>query len=732
MSAEMQESSLWAIHRTPDAATVTPGAQVRYSCDWLGSTPRPPGTDGELDGVRWHLYKADAPDGSRIHNGPAGKTWDCVWPNEPGDYLIFAAIRSTVGPQRGPVYCSLSQRVGATAPFLREGLEQILAKGQAPTAWEAELSIQAFRKQLDAIAKRFPPGPGEVDAHAATVEQWRKHAQALRALLQPTDGRRRIPFIAFHLEVATQKTRALFLFLTELEPALRAHRQMGMSEKRWVLVDWSDPLDRRFCGSYVGEGATRESAIRAAFRAWDWENRYPPGHVLYDLPPELASTLGGDRRREMKTNGKNLTDEVIDALAWIAVGGMLVSGIAFLFVPVAAVSSAAVAASLLASTGGAVLSIAQRRREGIFDWEADAIDGLTILGNLVGAGTWARGARVLAFGKGGKIVDYVFIGTRVGIDGLQGMLVAHARAEELLLLAEDPEIPPEDRARRTLGLLADLATLGLMTVVSIRAGKREAEVLGKKPKQLAGRDLPLPGPPGPPQKPDTTKPNQPGATSESAPKDARLHSVDEKLNALTAQDGRVDLTGNPVSEGTAGKGRQETRTTTPLHHLDSVKPEETVFAREYSADKHKWKRRIISEERLLLEDEHGFIFKANCNKATGALDVTIQTKDVKKVPPRSPALWAKELFPRMYEHFEQVGNPVKRLDGTWAWDNYDSAKLKFDEEIGKGTPREEAEKIAVKHATTYLAYHEGRGFTKVVHAHINEEFRVFEFEIEKP
>src|SRR3954467_6889532 len=104
MGAEAaEETSLWAIHRVPDATTVTPGAKVRYSCDWVGGGARPPGTHGDLDSIRWHVFKPGAPDGRSVRNGPVAQTWDIEWPNAPGDYLVLAEIRGTVGPKRGPV-----------------------------------------------------------------------------------------------------------------------------------------------------------------------------------------------------------------------------------------------------------------------------------------------------------------------------------------------------------------------------------------------------------------------------------------------------------------------------------------------------------------------------------------------------------------------------------------------------------------------------------------------------
>ena len=79
----------------------------------------------------------------------------------------------------------------------------------------------------------------------------------------------------------------------------------------------------------------------------------------------------------------------------------------------------------------------------------------------------------------------------------------------------------------------------------------------------------------------------------------------------------------------------------------------------------------------------------------------------------------------MYKHFEQVGNPVTRLEGVWVWSNYKDAKLKYDEEIGKGKSPRDAAMVAVKFARSYIRYHEPQGFTKVLDAEYVPGFFTF-------
>jgi len=152
----------------------------------------------------------------------------------------------------------------------------------------------------------------------------------------------------------------------------------------------------------------------------------------------------------------------------------------------------------------------------------------------------------------------------------------------------------------------------------------------------------------------------------------------------------------------------------------------------------------FSKEHIYLLDRDGFSFEAKCHG--GDLDITIVTGVGPNSAPYlrerhdhptemvySKVLRASELYPRMYAHFAARGNPVKRLDGLWAWDNYDDCLPKFEELTKvKKMKAEEAAKIAVLEARTWKKYHQPQGFTEVVRArHISYQ-RVFSFLIVKP
>ena len=179
---------------------------------------------------------------------------------------------------------------------------------------------------------------------------------------------------------------------------------------------------------------------------------------------------------------------------------------------------------MFSSAAAASISIGQRWRAGVFDVRQDAIDGLTILSALfAGAGAWARGARVLLRGPSGQTVARVFIGAQIGADLVQGVLVAEENLREWNNLVEDPELLPEERARKLLDLFRKLSAAGLLTYLSLRGSAGELEVLNERP-----RHVPSQGP---------TRPSG------------------EKLAELTDPTATVDTTKPPVAEGhTHGEG----------------------------------------------------------------------------------------------------------------------------------------------------------------------------------
>ena len=479
---------------------------------------------------------------------------------------------------------------------MEDWLDKLLKHGDGPSPAQAREGDRPLSGGFGRDREEAPAAePGKPQGSRRQLGRSRRR---LRDLLAPSDGRRRIPIRAIHLENETQAQRPLLLFLTELPDVTHPMGKGGaMTKKQWGLVDWTDVSHPRFRGHYEGEGDSTKKAILACLSAWDWGNGYPKGHVRFEVPPQVRAIIGGDVHRQMDTNGTTITEEIVIVFQWIAIGTMLIAGFCFIFVAVPTLTSLAMGTSMLASTAGAVFSVAQRWRDGLFDWKADAIDGLTILGNLVGAGAWARGARVRILGKASAKLDCVFIGARVGSDAAQGILIAESRLSDLDALMKDTSLPPEERARKILALLAELTALGLMTAVSFRASAKEAESLSEKLKHL--------------------KPDDPRATV-----------PDDILNKLTKapkpDDPIIDTTVPPIVEGHTKKTpQQKSRMQTgvaaaPLAR--TLAPKETDFAKAYRKDGHPWQEYKIGPDDIYLKDKDNFEFHATVTNGTLKID----------------------------------------------------------------------------------------------------------------
>ena len=289
--------------------------------------------------------------------------------------------------------CHRPQTVGDAGAILSAPLDALINRGAGPSPDDAQREIDRFRKLLGEVAQKTPPP--DPAKHKEAVDRWDEISGRLKGLLAPSAGKRRIRMRAIHLDAVTQQQNVLMLFLTELGTSTIHGRFGSRQSVRWALVDWTDPGNPRFRGTYEGEGTDVLGAVNACFSSWDLDNRYPAGHVSYEIPPELVP-LGW--RGQAPPDGHQRQDHhrSRDRRAPVDRRRQLCSspGSASSSSAVPLIVDAAIAASMLAGTGAATLSIGQRWRAGIFDWKADAIDGLTIASNLIGAGAWARGALV--------------------------------------------------------------------------------------------------------------------------------------------------------------------------------------------------------------------------------------------------------------------------------------------------------------------------------------------------
>jgi hypothetical protein len=712
------ENTEYKILRIPDLQTVSKGAQVRYACVWKagGDPPQgwnPDGSVGARDGIRWYLYSAAANWlGENFKSGPIDDSWTFTWDKPPGAYCVIALIRSPGGPE---TFLYRPQTVGEAGAMLRAPLDQLIQKGSGPSPDDGQREIDRFRKLLDEDAQRMPPA--DPAKHKESVDRWTEISDRLRSLLAPSAGKRRYPMRAIHLDAATQARSVLMLFLTELGTDDLHGRFGSRTNHRWALVDWTDTGNPRFRGTYEGSGSNILEAVNACFSSWSLDNRYPEGHVTFDIPKDLYPFVGGDQRRQMDTSGKNITDRIISVLGWIAVGGLFVAGFCFMFVAVPAAMDLALAASMVTSTAASAISIGQRWRDGIFDWKADAIDGLTIAAGIIGAGAWARGNIVKTVASGGKTIDRIFIGTRVGGDALQGVLVTSTGFDQLDAIKKDTSLTPEERSHRIIVVIGTLAAAGFLTVISLKASGKAADNLNEQPNHL--------------------------------PNDPRASVPEEKLQQITNPDGPpMEIGERQIGEGdTTASNEHKTSANTPIEKPPvPLKPDETDLAKRYPADGHPWREHEITDNKIVLVDKDFFQFKCTITKkGTLHVEIIVTKIDPKttskhlldQMPPtdvekRSDVLRAWEVYKLAYRHFEQIGNPVKWVRGEFAWDNYAGAKEAYDKLLklpeNKNRPRLEVAKEAVKSSLTYR-YHAAEGMSTITYAKDNPVQSLFNYRL---
>jgi hypothetical protein len=99
-------------------------------------------------------------------------------------------------------------------------------------------------------------------------------------------------------------------------------------------------------------------------------------------------------------------------------------------------------------------------------------------------------------------------------------------------------------------------------------------------------------------------------------------------------------------------------------------------------------------------------------------------------PKASEVLYAKEIYPLAYKHFEQVGKPVQRVRGEFAWDNYDAIKKKYKALTDAGGDPDQSAKEAVRSAKSY-PYHAAQGLSKVTEAHDDDVQHLFYYWLDK-
>jgi hypothetical protein len=157
--------------------------------------------------------------------------------------------------------------------------------------------------------------------------------------------------------------------------------------------------------------------------------------------------------------------------------GALAAGVVTAVVPVPGmrVVSALIWTSILASTAATTIDLAQRHAEGMSTAREDAMDVLTIAGNIL-TGAWLSKARVLLNGQGGtKIGTGLLIG-QLGTDGAQGIVLGIEYLEQYdrVMAIEDPR----QRTEALMELLRSAALAGGLFFLSVQGTKKDLGQLG--------------------------------------------------------------------------------------------------------------------------------------------------------------------------------------------------------------------------------------------------------------
>lgn len=267
------------------------------------------------------------------------------------------------------------------------------------------------------------------------------------------------------------------------------------------LIDWTDASGPAYSGNYGGIHHNKARAIVMALANWADSNNYPPGPVEFELPPPIAEALragfdGGritaDQLEELGidpfalvpgnpvrgsfdvSDGPSAAD-IFDGVAFAAASlAFVAAGIAP--VPGSRAVAGLIWASVIAGTAASTIRIVGRHQQGVIDWKADAIDGLGIIGNLLmvpGAKQlWQQGSKlvlrdVAIIGAGNAVVRRTLV-AQIGVDVIQGVLIAAEEIDGLQKVLADTTKHPIDRVQQAMGTITRLIGTGALIAINVR------------------------------------------------------------------------------------------------------------------------------------------------------------------------------------------------------------------------------------------------------------------------
>jgi hypothetical protein len=455
---------------SPDVRVAVPGTRITYTLahgnQGLHSASAP---------YRFQWYLLNDPVTSRVLGKPArveggdGPQAEAT-ARFPGNHKVICKVTPRSGRGAGlPAFYEFPQTVVPEGQLAQDALQQV--PEAVDPARQLEV-LQTFLRVLREAGKQ----PGSAPLDPGTAQAYEKHITALRKRLASTEGAERIPIRAVHVDREQARVSPLRAFVARTRASAGEPGQPGARET-WRLVDITNPESRRLSGEYEGTGKDAREAILAALAAWDTRNRYAPGRIQLEIGAEAA---GAPIAHTFQTDGMSFWDSVGEFFAevgfWTGMGA-LAAGVVTAVVPVPGmrVVSALIWTSILASTAATTINLAQRHAEGMSTAREDAMDMLTIAGNIL-TGAWLSRARVLLNGQGGtKIGTGLLIG-QLGTDGAQGIVLGIEYLEQYdrVMAIENPR----QRTDALMELLRSAALAGGMLFLSVQGAKKDLGHLG--------------------------------------------------------------------------------------------------------------------------------------------------------------------------------------------------------------------------------------------------------------
>ncbi|GAB4558622.1 MAG: hypothetical protein Tsb0020_03790 [Haliangiales bacterium] len=495
----------------PDLQVAVPGTAITYRVERADEQPGAASeterrTDRARDTYQW--YALNDPITAQALGEPArvegGVARTCRAAGRfPGNHKIICRVTSRALDTAG----AAAERVDfyefpqTVVPEHKLAADALAA---TPTAIAPDQQLRVLRAFIEVLeAAEAQPGSAKLDPELKRAYQ--KQLAALTERLASTAEKARTPIRAVHIDRKDAQVSPLKVFVARMDegdPGAGGAGGAGAGRpatgsQRWALIDITNPSSRRLSGEYIGVGASAPAAVQAAIAGWDRENRYPPGRIKLEVGSDAFGPARANRplMGEFATDGASFWDSISEFFAevgfWSGVGAIGL-GVATAIAPVpgSRAVSALVWTSILASTAAASVNIAQRRAEGIAWGRDDAMDTLSIAGNIL-AGTWMKGAKILVGGRGGsQIATGVLIG-QVATDGAQGVLLSVDfldRYDQIMTIDD-----PKQRTDGLLELLRSALLAGGMLVLSVKSTRSDLDRLGMSKANIDAARLRDPG-----------------------------------------------------------------------------------------------------------------------------------------------------------------------------------------------------------------------------------------------